>query len=156
MAHTHGTEAETRKIGSLQLSPTYWNFVLEIKPQLGILIPLYRTQDFTTPCWLGCFPHSVTTQANNLDPNTSLRGTEHNHLLLGGKDYLLQLNHANCLPTCILAAQSWRSHCLPLGQSEGIAIRRPPSQRNSGLPCPTLNCSILIIGERSRRSSLTF
>ena len=91
MAHTHGTEAETRKIGSLQLSPTYWNFVLEIKPLLGILIPPYRTQDFTTPCWLGCFPHSVTTQANNLDPNTSLRGTEHNHLLLGGKDSLLQL-----------------------------------------------------------------
>ena len=156
MAHTHGTEAETRKIGSLQLSPTYWNFVLEIKPLLGILIPPHRTQDFTAPCRICCFPHSVTAQANNLDPNTSLWGIERTHLLLGGKDYLSQLNPANCSPTCILDAQSWRNHCLPLGQSEGVAIRRPPSQRNSGLPCPALNCSILIIGERSRRSSLTF
>ena len=55
MAHTHDTEADTSKIGSLQLSPTYWNFVLEIKPQLGILIPLYRTQDFTTLDGLAIF-----------------------------------------------------------------------------------------------------
>ena len=106
MALTHSTEAETRKIGSLQLSPTYWNFVLEIKPLLGILIPPHQTQDFTTPCRLCCFPHSVTAQANNLDPNTSLRGTEHNRLLLGGKDSLSQLIPANCSPMCILVAQS--------------------------------------------------
>ena len=156
MAHTYGTEADTSKIGSLQLSPTYWNFVLEIKPQLGILIPLYRTQDFTTPWWLGHFPHSVTTQRTILvrTPhcevyNTTISPWER-------KDHLPQLNPANCPPTCILVAQSWRNHCLPLGQWEGVAIWRPPSQRNSGLPCPALNCSIPIIGERSRRSSLTF
>ena len=116
MAYTHGTEADTSKIGSLQLSPTYWNFVLEIKPLLGILIPPHQTQDFTAPCRLCCFPHSVTAQANNLDLNTSLRGTEHNHLLLGGKDFLPQLIPANRSPMSNLDAQSWRNHCLPLGQ----------------------------------------
>ena len=120
MAHTHGTEAETRKIGSLQLSPTYWNFFLEIKPLLGILIPPYRTQDFTTPFWLGYFPHSVTTQINNLDLNTSLRGREHTHLPLGGKYSFLQLNPANRSPLCILAAQSRRNHYCHLGNQKAL------------------------------------
>ena len=105
--------------------------------------PSCRTQDFTTPCWLGCFPHSVTTQAHNLDLNTSLLGTSHNHVLLGGEGFSLAAQ--TCKPlTNVHSCRTIQEKPLPATwHSEGVAIWRPPLQRSSGLLCPTFNCSIL-------------